>query len=165
VSQPAGYPSFRKLTKDVYETLDTRVFAVLQNLPDPQPGLADNKTERFTGELNPDQAAEVDRFLNGDFDVALGMLERRLDTNEHASSRVRKAIAAALRGKAPAAIHESLLRLANRGNTTTLATTNFDLLFEGANRRKRCSVSAWSHPAHAGYVEVATSRTPRCSAF
>jgi hypothetical protein len=81
---------------------------------------------------------------NGDFDVTLGMLERWLDTNEHASSRVRKAIAAALRGKVPAATHKSLLRLANRGNATTLATTNFDLLFEEMNRRKRLGLQSYA---------------------
>ena len=140
VSQPAGYPSFRKLTLDVYQTLDKRVFAALEKLPDPP----DNTAERITGVLSANQAAEVDRFLSGDFDVVLGMLERRLDTNEHASSRVRQAIGAALRGNVPAVIHESLLRLANRGNATTIATTNFDLLFEEVNRRKRMGVQSYA---------------------
>ena len=132
---------------DVYGTLDTLSFRGDSRLPDPPPGLAENKMERFTGVLNR-QAAEVDRFLNGDFDVTLGMLERRLDTKEHASSRVRKAISAALRGKAPAAIHESLLRLANRGNANTLATTNFDLLFEEVKLPSAwaCKATRWSDP-------------------
>jgi hypothetical protein len=144
VSRPSGYPDFRKLVIDIYEMADKRVFDVLANLPAPPPGLIDNKTERFTGVLNANQAAEVDRFLSGDYDVALGMLERRLDTNEHVSSRVRKAIATILRGREPAEVQESLVRLAHRGAAVSLVTTNFDLLFEHVNRRRRLRLQSYA---------------------
>jgi SIR2-like protein len=137
VSRPSGYPDFRKLVVDIYQAVDRTVFEVLQGLPNPSPGLADNKSEQFTARLNANQAAEVDRFLSGDFDVTLGMLERRVDTSEHAASRVRAALRELLRGKQPAEIHHALVRLAHRGGATSLATTNFDLLFEEVGRRRR----------------------------
>ncbi len=144
VSTPSDYPDFRKLVIDIYEEVDQQVFGVLQRLPPLPSGRSENYQEKFTGALNANQAAEVDRFLGGDFDVALGMLERRIDINEHAQSRVRRAINRILRGKQPANIHYSLMRLANRGGAISLITTNFDLLFEQVNLRRRLGLQSYS---------------------
>ena len=63
-------------------------------------------------------------------------LERRLDDKTRGDSRVRREVASRLSGgKKPAAIHRSLMRLADRGGATTIVTTNFDLLLEMAAKR------------------------------
>jgi hypothetical protein len=80
----------------------------------------------------------VKRFVNGDYDVVLGMLERRMDGRSAEASSVRRAIAEVLRDRAvkPAPIHRALMRLADRGGILTIVTTNFDRLLEGAYRGK-----------------------------
>lgn len=93
-------------------------------------------------ELNHKQKAELARYDKGDFDVALGMLERRIDGVTAAASKVRDTLVRLLRtartmsGKhkppRPAPIHRALMRLADRGGAITIATTNFDRLLEAA---------------------------------
>jgi hypothetical protein len=88
----------------------------------------------------------VKRFIVGDYDVVLGMLERRLDDQTRGDSRVRREVANRLHGGAskPAPIHRSLMRLADRGGATTIVTTNFDLLLEIAAKRLRSPVETYS---------------------
>jgi hypothetical protein len=78
------------------------------------------------------------RFINGDYDVVLGMLERRMDGRSAGTSSVRQTIVQVLRGHAvkPAAIHHAMMRLADRGGVLTIVTTNFDRLLEDAYRGK-----------------------------
>ena len=59
-----------------------------------------------------EQAAEVRRFVNGDYDVVLGMLERRMDGRSAGTSSVRQTIAQVLRGHAvkPAPMMAAKLR-------------------------------------------------------
>jgi hypothetical protein len=80
----------------------------------------------------------VRRFINGDYDVVLGMLERRMDGRSAGTSSVRQTIVQVLRGHAvkPAAIHHAMMRLADRGGVLTIVTTNFDRLLEDAYRGK-----------------------------
>jgi SIR2-like protein len=137
ISQPAGLPDFRQLVLDVYSALDTGVHAVISALP-PR---ACNHWEIEKSDLRNDQIAEVRRFILGDYDVVLGMLERRLDIRSSSESPVRTSespvrteVAKQLRaGKPkPAQIHRALVRLADRGGAMTIVTTNFDLLLESA---------------------------------
>ncbi|MEQ1888565.1 MAG: hypothetical protein ABL951_05215 [Alphaproteobacteria bacterium] len=86
VSSPSGLPDFRELVLDVYKVLDTGVYAVLSSL---QRG-ACNQWEAAYPNLNDPQRAEVRRFIVGDYDVVLGMLERRLDGQTRGDSRVRQ---------------------------------------------------------------------------
>ena len=66
------------------------------------------------------------------------MLERRLDRTASADSSVRKAVDEILRlVEKPAPIHRALMRLADRGGTVTVATTNFDRMLERAGRSLR----------------------------
>ena len=86
---PAGLPSFRKLVVDVYERLDGAVFRAIK---DTKP-----RERADTAGLNYGQIAEVRRFERLDYDVVLGMLERRVDNVPSRRSRVRAAIADILR--------------------------------------------------------------------
>lgn len=142
ISRPAGLPDFRELVIDVYRVLDTSVHTVLSGLPRG----ACNQWEADLTTLNDPQKAEVKRFIVGDYDVVLGMLERRLDDQTRGDSRVRRAVAERLRAGAgsPAPIHRALMSLADRGGARTVVTTNFDLLLERAGRRRGFPVQTYS---------------------
>jgi hypothetical protein len=133
VSQPAGLPDFRGLVLRVYAELDMAVYAVISSIPEK----AHNQWSTDLSGLSNQQAAEVKRFINSDYDVVLGMLERRMDGQSHGKSRVRQAVASELRapGVQPAPIHRALMRLADRGGAVTIVTTNFELLLEDAAGR------------------------------
>lgn len=134
VSRSAGLPDFRDLVVKVYEELDPAVHSVISDDGQDPP------------ELNAGQKAEVKRFQRGEYDVVLGMLERRIEGQENAQSRVREEIGKILRpdGLKPAPIHRNLMRLANRGVAVAIITTNFDLLFEDAARKMRSPVQTYS---------------------
>ena len=142
ISKPAGLPDFRELVLDVYAHLDTATHAVLVSLP------ADvcNQWRADCTKLTDRQTAEVKRFIAGDYDVALGMLERRLDDETRGDSRVRQQVAARLRSSSrnPAPIHRALMRLADRGGANTIVTTNFDLLLEVASQRLRSPAQTYA---------------------
>lgn len=75
ISQPAGLPDFRGLVLGVYAQLDAAVHAVISNIPH----IGCNHLSTDLAGLTTQQAAEVRRFIRGDYDVVLGMLERRID--------------------------------------------------------------------------------------
>ena len=133
VSQPVGLPDFRQLVLDIYESLDAPVHEAIVGSPD----VAREQPQPKCSRLNHRQLAEVKRFEKEDYDVVLGMLERRLDDQTRGDSSVRREVANRLRAKGnkPAPIHRALMRLADRGGTLTIVTTNFDLLLEAAARR------------------------------
>jgi hypothetical protein len=142
ISGPAGLPDFRQLVIDVYAKLDTSTHSVLTGLP---PGACNHWQANCAG-LTDRQTAEVKRFILGDYDVVLGMLERRLDNQTRGDSQVRRTVATILRSGAasPASIHKALIALADRGGAKTIVTTNFDLLLQVAARRLRSSVETYS---------------------
>ncbi len=133
VSRAAGLPDFRGLVVDVYAEVDTAVWNVVSKIPSG----ACNQWSTDVSSLRDDQAAEVRHFIAGDYDLVLGMLERRLDGRASGSSRVRQAIATRLRpaGLKPARIHRALMRLADRGGVVRIVTTNFEHLLEEAKRK------------------------------
>jgi hypothetical protein len=135
-------PDFRELVIDVYRVLDAGVHSVLSGLPR---GTC-NLWEADVSTLNDSQKAEVKRFLIGDYDVVLGMLERRLDGQTRGDSQVRHTVANRLRagGSQPAPIHRALMRLAERGGASTIVTTNFDLLLERAGKRRGSVIQTYS---------------------
>lgn len=129
VSMPAGLPNFERLVADVYGLLDPPVHQVIQEVrADPSGWQGD------CGDLEPQQVAEVRRFAKREYDVVLGMLERRLDGSDDPTSNVRNAVASILsqEGRRPAPIHRAIMRLADRGGAVSVVTTNFDLLLEQA---------------------------------
>lgn len=123
---PSGLPDFRGLTRSVYEAIDSAVYAVLPARRGDPPGA-------LTG-LSDKQVAEVRRFCRDDFDVVLGMLERRMDDGVPTASSVRGVIESLIRKpkRQPKPIHKSLVRLSDRGGARTIITTNFDLLLQKA---------------------------------
>lgn len=128
ISVPAKLPDFRELTLKVYEKLDGAVYSVIRNYAHGKPA------PKGLSALTHQQAAEVKRYMERDYDVVLGLLERRMDRQPGSRSKVRQAIADELRlaGAKPAAIHRALMRLADRGGAITMVTTNFDLLLQEA---------------------------------
>lgn len=153
ISKSAGLPGFRKLVLDVYEKLDPVVHAVLTGItPD-----ADGNSRAEVSGLTDQQAAEVKRFQRCDYDVVLGMLERRIDGQSTTGSLVRRRLAEVLRlpGVGPAPIHRALMRLADRGKNVSIVTTNFDLLLENSAKNGQRTVQTYSlggipRPGHGG---------------
>lgn len=135
VSRDSGLPDFRKLTVEVYAELDSAVHSVISRISSTE----DSCEEPDLSGLQDFQKAEVRRFQKREYDVVLGMLERRLEEHENAQSPVRLLIREKLLpdGLKPAQIHHNLMRLADRGGTVTIVTTNFDLLLENAARNIR----------------------------
>ena len=133
---PADLPDFGKLAQDVVARLDG---ALAPHLASPPACGGSKAWELEAGPpLNAEQRALLARLRKGEFDVALGMLERRMDGDQLRESSVRQAVADILRrARSHAPIHSALVRLANRGAATAVATTNFDLLFEKAARALR----------------------------
>ena len=126
ISEPSNLPLFRDLVLDVYRELDPPVRQAMEAIP-PQ---ACNQWEPARGNLTDSQMAEVRRFVAGEYDVVLGMLERRLDGLGVAGggvSEVRRVVREILvegrkppTGKPrlapkPAPIHRAIMRLADRG--------------------------------------------------
>jgi len=91
ISQPAGLPDFRGLVLQVYAQLDAAVNNVLNSNPGTPATMPDSSG------LTYQQSAEVSRFTRGDYDVVLGMLERRMDGHPHGKSSVRQAVSNLLR--------------------------------------------------------------------
>lgn len=142
ISRAAGLPDFRGLVLEIYEQLDVPVHGIISAVPRD----ASNQWVADVSTLNHQQAAEVRRFIAGDYDVVLGMLERRLDSQTGQATRVRQAVANRLRGPdiKPTAIHRAIMRLANRGGALTVVTTNFDLLLEEAASKLQTAVQTYA---------------------
>ncbi len=142
ISMPAGLPDFRQLVLDVYRRVDAATHAILISVPTSACNLWDAGDAALLGA----QRAEVRRFIQGDYDVVLGLLERRMDQTGSRAGQVRKTIAEILAraGATPGSIHKSLVKLADRGGVTTIVTTNFDLLLERAARHQRPHVRSFS---------------------
>lgn len=136
---PSNLPDFRGLVVDICAKVDTALAAALnawianvQAVHAASPSQEPQPWTSFAAALDPGQKAEFNRFVNGDYDVALGMIERRQGGPGH-SSRMRAAAAAVLGAKrTPNAVHKAINRLARRNGKLFLATTNFDRLHEAA---------------------------------
>jgi hypothetical protein len=129
----AQLPNFRELVLHVYKMKDGPTHRAMSSIS--------HKTKSFDDidvrDLTPQQKAEVRRFFGDEHDVALGMLERRMDLESGTGSSIRKAIEDKLRigQPKPAPIHRALIRLADRGQVA-IATTNFDRLLEDAAKKQ-----------------------------
>nr|VFJ65726.1 MAG: NAD-dependent protein deacetylase, SIR2 family [Candidatus Kentron sp. FW] len=145
ISRPA-LPDFRGLVLAIYKELDPTVHVAISGILSDVPPTAYDRWKHYLSNLTDYQIAEIERFFNGDYDVVLGMLERRMDRQSHEASRVRQAVAEALRmpDAKPAPIHRALIRLADRGGATAIVTTNFDLFLEDAARKLRQSIETYT---------------------
>ena len=133
VSRSACLPDFRGLVIKVYKALDSAVYSVISG---DGPG---------SSNLNAVQKAELKRFQKDEYDVVLGMLERRLEGEASNRNPVRQEVGTILRSKNKSApIHQTLMRLADRGGAVTIITTNFDLLLENAARNMKSPVQTYA---------------------
>lgn len=134
ISMASGFPNFRGLVLMVYERIDPPVHQVLAAVLRSE---TDRESMARTNGLSAAQQAEVRRFSVGEYDVVLGLLERRMDGRTLETSRVRQVVADLLSDptKKAAPIHQALMRLSDRGGARVIVTTNFDLLLEKAAPR------------------------------
>ncbi|MCC5069601.1 SIR2 family protein [Xanthomonas campestris] len=141
-SIPSGLPDFRDLTLQIYSRLDRPLYNVLMSIPREKNNLEGIETSG----LEYYQLAEAKRFAQADYDVALGMLERRIDSSTTNKTSVRYEISDQIRrmSRKPSDLHKSLLSLADRGAATTIVTTNFDLLLEQAAQQARKPIQTYS---------------------
>lgn len=131
---PSNLPNFRGLVCEIAKELDGRLGQAMQEWMDAQK-TADSppKPQDFMADLDPRQSAEFKRFVSNEFDMVLGMLERRMSRASEATSRLRVAAAKVLDAADEAnSLHASLNILARRFGELFLATTNFDRLHEKA---------------------------------
>lgn len=141
---PSSLPDFRELVVQVYDRLDTAVAAKLHAIFKEEQKARDagsisrTSWRDYTAGLNAGQQAELRAFTGYEFDVVLGMLERRLDSGASSASSMRKAVSEILaRTRQTNELHVSLARLGQRFGRPFIATTNFDaLLGTAASRRK-----------------------------
>jgi hypothetical protein len=148
ISIPAGLQSFRRLVLDVYKAVDPVVYAEISQIPE----AACNNWYVSGKNLNNQQKAEVKRFVLSDFDVVLGMLERRIDGQSDKKSKVRNTVKSLIKNgrpglpkePQPAPIHCAIVRLSDRGGASAIITTNFDLLLEEASKKIGSSLETYS---------------------
>jgi NAD-dependent SIR2 family protein deacetylase len=146
-AKPSRLPDFRGLVLDLYERLDPETHEVMSALP---PDACNRGSQRAADLSTAGKHAEVNAFLRREYDVVLGMLERRIDGPRTTTTRVRTELARILRTipaasgsmapPEPNSIHHALLRLSNRGAATAIVTTNFDRLFEDAARKLKLAL-------------------------
>jgi len=148
ISIPAGLQSFRRLVLEVYQAVDPVVYAEISQIPE----AACNNWHVSGKNLNNQQKAEVKRFVLSDFDVVLGMLERRIDGQSDKNSKVRNTVKSLIKNgrpglpkePQPAPIHRAIVRLSDRGGASAIITTNFDLLLEEASKKIGSSLETYS---------------------
>lgn len=139
-SMASGLPDFRDLVDQTYATADASLHSVLKGLT-----VGEVVPKGKLTSFNAQQRAEAARYARGDWDVVLGMLERRIDGVAGDQSTIRQTIARLLRTSAkPASMHKSLIRLSDRGSAHTIITTNFDLLLEDAARSIGTSIHSYA---------------------
>lgn len=132
---PSSLPNFRGLVIDIYRLLDARLATAMdryvQAVRDKDPLPVDWR--EFADELDAKQKTELKRFAGAEYDVALGMLERRTAASGDAVRGMRAAAAKVLNAaEEPNALHTSLNVLGRRFGAPFIATTNFDMLHERA---------------------------------
>lgn len=138
---PSSLPDFAGLVADIYGVVDTNVRDAI-NLVQATGGPKWNDSSLI---LSHEQRTELKFYCEREYDVALGMLERRIDGDPSRESRMRRATHQALAGTiAPNPIHDALVRLGQRYGRTLLVTTNFDRLLSASAKRLRLTHEAFA---------------------
>lgn len=130
---PSSLPNFKGLVVDIYRQLDRPLATALEAWIDaiPPSGNPLPDWSLFATGLNAKEQTEFKRFAAGEYDVALGMLERRMASVPGQTTSMRSVAARVLNAaKTPNVLHASLDRLARRFGEVFIATTNFDRLHE-----------------------------------
>ena len=146
ISKPSGLPDFPELVLQVYQQLDPAAYSVMKSIPPD----THNQYKFDSSNLIDRQIAEIERFISRDYDVVLGMLERRMDGIAHNESVVREVVKSLLKVDSsnkkakPSPIHHALIKLADRGKASTIVTTNFDSLLEDAADKIGLSIQKYA---------------------
>lgn len=149
---PSSLPGFAGLVVDIYQRLDSPLAQAMSAFRTAPRDKGPPDWRAFAAGLDSKQQTELKRFAEGQFDVALGMLERRMTSDAAATSRMRRVAADVLNvATTPNALHEALDRLGRRFGEPFIATTNFDRLHEVAAGRaakgKSFGLSALPRPS------------------
>ena len=110
VSCQARLPDYRELVRRVYQRVDAAAYeAMVAPPPGPEQSSPVTPAQPLPRSLTSAQRAEIKRFVKEEYDVVLGMLERRIDPGGHKESQVRRAISAEIRANLtnPAPIHKA----------------------------------------------------------
>lgn len=140
-SKLSGLPLFRGLVQQVYEGLDPAVYEAIKDIA--------CKRAFEKGKyplLQPSQLVEVKAFSEDEFDLALGLLERRMFSDDKSPNLMREEVERILRNDnvKPSDIHKSIIKLSDRGNGLAVVTTNFDLLLEEAGKSLKKAQASYS---------------------
>jgi hypothetical protein len=131
---PSCLPNFKGLVADIYAELDPSMSPAIAAV------CAGTTWDAVTDLLDDRQRTELKFFAGSEYDVALGMLERRIDGDPGQASTLRIATDKVLkRTTTPNGLHTSLVRLGQRYGKTLLVTTNFDRLLGIAAKNAKYS--------------------------
>ena len=141
VSKQSGLPLFKELVQQVYKELDPPLYEHIIN--------QSNEDLRDSDLLDkgwlPQQINEIKTYFDGEYDVSLGLLEDRLSEGLDTESLVRKEVSRILYSvSTPSSLHKAIIKLSDRGGTTTVVTTNFDLLLQKAAKKENLKLEAYS---------------------
>jgi hypothetical protein len=137
---PSDLPDFQGLVREIAKRLDARLGQAMGDWMKEKASPSDppKAKEAFMDGLDPRQCAEFKRFASSEYDMVLGMLERRMVRASEPVSSLRVAARDVLdAAKAPNALHASINLLARRFGELFVATTNFDRLHEEAARPEK----------------------------
>ena len=134
---PSSLPNFRGLVCEIAKRLDTPLGQAMHDWMEADGTAMDGaKREAFGEALDARQSAEFKRFQSREFDMVLGMLERRMPRSSEQVSRLRVTAREVLHAADQAnPLHKALNVLARRFGDLFIATTNFDRLHETAAGR------------------------------
>ncbi len=132
---PSSLPDFAGLVGDIYRLVDPAMSLALGAVR-----TAGGPTWDEVPLLTHQQRTELKFFCQKEYDVVLGMLERRIDGDASRQSTVRRAALQSLAATVQTnRIHDALVHLGQRFGQTLLATTNFDRLLTEAAKKLRYS--------------------------
>lgn len=132
---PSSLPNFQGLVCEIAKRLDARLGQAMDYwmAEKSSPSTPPKAVASFIEGLDPRQCAEFKRFVSNEFDMVLGMLERRMARASEPVSHLRVAAREVLdAAEAPNSLHASINVLARRFGELFVATTNFDRLHEEA---------------------------------
>ncbi|SCX28561.1 hypothetical protein DSM25558_4505 [Agrobacterium sp. DSM 25558] len=138
---PSSLPDFGGLVADIYRKVDPAVAAAMDAVS-VRGGPSWSDAPHL---LSDAQRTELKFFCQREYDVVLGMLERRIDGDPNDESTMRRAAREVLaRTTQPNPIHSALVHLGQRYGQTLLVTTNFDRLLSEAAKQERAVAESFA---------------------
>ncbi|MDI5923533.1 SIR2 family protein [Rhizobium leguminosarum] len=138
---PSNLPDFAGLVANIYSIIDPAMSLAIDAVR-AEGGPTWNHAPQL---LTHQQRTELKFFCQKEYDVVLGMLERRIDGDASRQSTVRRAALQSLAGTIQTNhIHDALVHLGQRFGQTLLATTNFDRLLTEAAKSLRYSYDTFA---------------------